>query len=199
MTDFLDGETLREQRNAKKRDQYHRRYAAHPEQHPRRFGSAPEDIKETQRRYRERHPDRIKVNRARFFDKNPDALQKMNAQIKEWREAHREYGAPKAREWRINNPDGVTRNNANRRSRERSNGGKLSSDIVTRLMKRQKGKCVCCSVSLTRANRHLDHIMPIARGGPNDDGNVQLLCAPCNISKRARDPIEFMQSRGFLL
>ena len=31
------------------------------------------------------------------------------------------------------------------------------------------------------------------------DTNIQLLRATCNTSKGAKDPIEFMQSRGFLL
>jgi hypothetical protein len=31
------------------------------------------------------------------------------------------------------------------------------------------------------------------------DFNVQLLCATCNLNKNAKDPIDFMQSRGFLL
>jgi hypothetical protein len=29
--------------------------------------------------------------------------------------------------------------------------------------------------------------------------NVQLLCPPCNLKKHAKDPIQFMQERGFLL
>jgi hypothetical protein len=33
----------------------------------------------------------------------------------------------------------------------------------------------------------------------NDKYNLQLLCAPCNLSKRAKDPIEFNQSLGLLL
>ncbi|MBU9359553.1 HNH endonuclease [Burkholderia multivorans] len=44
-----------------------------------------------------------------------------------------------------------------------------------------------------------DDIEPLARGGSNDIANIQLLCRTCNLSKHARDPVEFMQSRGFLL
>lgn len=40
---------------------------------------------------------------------------------------------------------------------------------------------------------------PLARGGTNQRTNLQLLCPPCNLSKSAKDPIDFMQSRGFLL
>ena len=42
-------------------------------------------------------------------------------------------------------------------------------------------------------------IKPLARGGTNQRTNLQLLCPPCNLSKSAKDPIDFMQSRGFLL
>jgi 5-methylcytosine-specific restriction endonuclease McrA len=41
--------------------------------------------------------------------------------------------------------------------------------------------------------------MPLKAGGTNDILNIQLLCKPCNLSKGAKHPIDFMQQRGFLL
>ena len=38
---------------------------------------------------------------------------------------------------------------------------------------------------------HIDHILPITRGGSNDVSNLALACAPCNISKRNRTPEEW--------
>lgn len=35
--------------------------------------------------------------------------------------------------------------------------------------------------------------------GSNTDDNIQLLCKTCNLSKGAKHPIDFMQSKGFLL
>ena len=35
---------------------------------------------------------------------------------------------------------------------------------------------------------HVDHIMPLARGGPNTLDNLQLLCARCNLAKGAKVP-----------
>jgi 5-methylcytosine-specific restriction endonuclease McrA len=46
---------------------------------------------------------------------------------------------------------------------------------------------------------HLDHIVSLKRGGDNVDSNMQLLTKRCNQNKSAKDPIAFMQSRGFLL
>lgn len=39
----------------------------------------------------------------------------------------------------------------------------------------------------------------VAKIGSNWPSNLQLLCQPCNSSKQDRDPVEFMQSRGFLI
>jgi 5-methylcytosine-specific restriction endonuclease McrA len=85
----------------------------------------------------------------------------------------------------------------NRRAKKAA-GGELPVDIVQRLLELQKGKCACCTKPL-KGLYHLDHIMPISRGGENTERNVQLLLPQCNLQKNAKDPIDFMQSRGFLL
>jgi hypothetical protein len=41
--------------------------------------------------------------------------------------------------------------------------------------------------------------MPLALGGSNTDDNMQLLRAICNYHKYTKHPIDFMQSKGFLL
>lgn len=46
---------------------------------------------------------------------------------------------------------------------------------------------------------HLDHIVPVAMGGPNIDENIQLLRQRCNNQKHSKHPVDFMQQRGFLL
>lgn len=62
----------------------------------------------------------------------------------------------------------------------------------------QRYRCIYCGADL-REKRHLDHIVPLARGGSNDKTNLQYLCGPCNLRKAARDPIEFAQELGLLL
>ena len=41
----------------------------------------------------------------------------------------------------------------------------------------------------------IDHIVPLSRGGSNDDDNIQLLCLPCNLSKGQMNMEEFMNHR----
>lgn len=65
----------------------------------------------------------------------------------------------------------------------------------------KNGKCKACSKASHSVgdNYHLDHIMPLALGGPNTDDNIQLLRQRCNNQKSKKHPVDFMQSRGNLL
>ena len=87
-------------------------------------------------------------------------------------------------------------NRMNRSARE--SGGKLSKNIAYRLFELQRGKCACCGKPLGE-DFHLDHIQPLSKGGVNEDWNIQLLREKCNLKKGSKDPVQFMQERGFLL
>jgi hypothetical protein len=42
---------------------------------------------------------------------------------------------------------------------------------------------------------HIDHRDPLSRGGTNDDRNLWVLCAPCNLSKGNQTVDEFLARR----
>lgn len=80
--------------------------------------------------------------------------------------------------------DEKARHRQNRKLRH--HGGGLSQGIRRRLWERQSGRCALCCAQLERVGvlrYHLDHIVPLARGGMHHDQNVQLLCPSCNIWK----------------
>jgi 5-methylcytosine-specific restriction endonuclease McrA len=81
---------------------------------------------------------------------------------------------------------------ANRRARERSAEGKASGAIVLQLYDDQQGVCAFCSADLSLLF-HVDHILPLKRGGSNNDDNLQLLCATCNQSKGAKTLDEYAE------
>jgi 5-methylcytosine-specific restriction endonuclease McrA len=136
-----------------------------------------------------------KAKRAEWYQANKERILD---RLVEYRAETTDLRKATAIAWRAANP-GVLRNQKHaRRARELKVGGKLSRDISEKLFKLQKGKCPCCGKLLGK-NYHLDHKMPLALGGPNIDDNMQLLRQRCNAQKGARNPIEFMQSRGLLL
>lgn len=85
-----------------------------------------------------------------------------------------------------------------RRAAKRAAGGRFTISDIDEIANAQRFRCAVCRVDI-RKRYHIDHIKPLARQGTNNRRNLQLLCQPCNSHKHARDPIEFMQSRGFLL
>ena len=110
--------------------------------------------------------------------------ERCNANNRKWESENREYGRIKC---------------TNRRQKLR---GTLSKDLLPKLMVLQKGRCAICHKDLNKLEKrkiHLDHIMPLALGGSNEDYNIQLLCQTCNNKKSAKDPITYMQSLGKLL
>lgn len=89
----------------------------------------------------------------------------------------------------------AVRAKAVRRSRTRE---RLPDGTRQRLFLKQQGKCAFCRRSIQNGC-HLDHIIPLARGGKHEALNLQLLCKPCNLRKHAMDPIVFAQMHGRLL
>jgi len=118
--------------------------------------------------------------------------------VRAYRTANPERDKEVRAAWHKKNPDYRKIIEQNRRARKLANGGALSKDVSERLFKLQKGKCPCCGQSLG-GDFHLDHIVPIKKGGANEDWNIQLLRKQCNHQKSAKDPVNFMQSRGFLI
>jgi 5-methylcytosine-specific restriction endonuclease McrA len=85
-----------------------------------------------------------------------------------------------------------------RRARQIEAGGNFTADDISRIFMQQKGKCAICRCKLGD-KFHIDHIVPICAGGTSFPSNLQIACPPCNHRKSGKDPIAFMQSRGFLL
>lgn len=126
---------------------------------------------------------------------NPDKARQAGA---EWRAKNAGRKRASDANWRQNNPDKVRLQSSARRARVRSAGGSVSPDIVSKLYTLQKGKCPCCGERLGK-KFHLDHIVPLVEGGLHDDSNLQLLRERCNLQKNRKNPIAYMQEKGFLL
>lgn len=63
---------------------------------------------------------------------------------------------------------------------------KLTPKLRFRILERDKFRCRACGgTPETGAHLHIDHIVPISRGGPTIDWNLRVLCSLCNIGKAA--------------
>lgn len=64
--------------------------------------------------------------------------------------------------------------------------GKFRADDITKIETLQRGKCAGCRKKLN-GSYHVDHIIPVSRGGANYPSNLQLLCPSCNLTKGRKD------------
>lgn len=189
------------------REQYYADHAEEAKASVKAWKAAyPDKVKANTKRYYEKHSAELAVRRKVYNEQHPDkrkeacarSAKKHKARIKAYLLQNAEKVRAYKRKWKQANPVAVRLDRQNRMAKERENGGKLSKDIITKLYRSQQGRCACCGKPIGD-DYHLDHIIPVAKGGQNIDSNVQLLTAACNMRKSDRDPIEYMQSQGFLL
>lgn len=124
----------------------------------------------------------------RFRTRNAE---KCRAQVQAARRRRKEetpeaYAASKRRDQHI------------RRARKAAVDGSYTAADIAHLFKLQKGKCVLCLKPLIKTKFHVDHHVPLAKGGTNDRSNLRLLHTKCNLSKGARDPAEHALRNGLL-
>lgn len=88
-----------------------------------------------------------------------------------------------AHNWHKNNP-GRTRERVTRRRALKLSLGSIhyTGEDVKLLFEAQEGLCAYCGATL-EANYHVDHIVPLSRGGGNGPDNICLACSFCNLSK----------------
>lgn len=181
----------RKQYRADNKDKLKANDAAH-------YASNSRRIKGTVSAYRKANSAKLNLTVSAYYGAHKVEIAKYQAA---YRAAYKnenpeKYAASKAA-WAKANPEALRIKAHTRRARLTS-GGSLSKGLIPKLMGLQRGMCPCCGIALGE-KYHLDHKMPLALGGANIDSNMQLLRATCNMQKSAKHPVDFMQSRGFLL
>lgn len=62
----------------------------------------------------------------------------------------------------------------------------MAVDVRWKVLKRDRYRCSACGKSPAtdaRVELEVDHIVPVARGGGNEEGNLRTLCGACNVGK----------------
>lgn len=154
----------------------------------------------------------IELRRARrrqYYKENRDYILEQNRKW-EFPERRRELGRKyyqankvailaRVRAWTKKNWDkeliNIRRRNAKRRAIQRGAAvGANRADyirFVRAVAKTLRISCYWCGNTVRKADRHIDHIMPLSRGGADDVHNICCSCSHCNHSKGAKSPAEF--------
>jgi len=134
------------------------------------------------------------------YAKNPKPA---NQRSHDWYIHNKELNYKRARSWKANNKERaleLDRKSLVKRRREnpekfrayhktyRANklgaDGEYTAEDIKRLKEEQHGICAApsCSKNII-IDYHVDHMVPLSRGGPNWPTNLQILCPSCNMKK----------------
>lgn len=145
-----------------------------------------EQLREYWRQYRLEKRDR--AARQKYKAANRDKIQ---AYQKRYEDEHRHEVNLRLRSWRARNPERNRANMQRRRARTKGAGGSFTASDVSLLMSSQKHLCWWCGEKIADGNYHVDHRIPLSRGGSNAPENLCISCPQCNLSKNDKLPQEW--------
>jgi 5-methylcytosine-specific restriction endonuclease McrA len=179
-----------------------------------RFEVNKERIQEQRRRFREANRDALREQYKKF---RAGHQERKNEQNKRSYASHKDRAIKYMEQYRKNNRETL---NENKRQYYKTEQGKMvaraahskrkslkinaigthtAQDIAVQFEK-QHGQCHWCKKKFISGKNayHVDHVIPLSRGGSNDPSNLVLACPTCNLSKNNRLPHEWIQG-GTLL
>lgn len=170
--------------------------------------------------YHTKNRDKLLGRHREYYQKNKDSLiayqheystnnkDKIRSRKKEYYQKNKEYIKAHVKEYRHNNPELMKErdrlkyeNNKERyfeyaRRRDALKRGasqteKIPSNIKDILKEQQNDLCgICDNVVEENQVSHIDHIIPLSRGGSHTMDNLQYAHAGCNLSKGNKLPEE---------
>lgn len=120
----------------------------------------------------------------------------ITAKMRANRRANPEIKRAQEAAWRQANPEKVRAKHARRRARELALSGTFTATDIQNQYAVQQGICYYCRADLKVTNYHVDHKIPVSRGGgSNAPDNLVCACPTCNLRKGAQTDVDFFVKR----
>jgi 5-methylcytosine-specific restriction endonuclease McrA len=111
-----------------------------------------------------------------------------------WRAENREKHRTDALRWQRDNPDRVAARASRRRAVEvAAPGDGVPSEDWLIILELSDRRCSYCTCELTEeTGTHMEHVVPLSRGGWHDSSNVVPACETCNLTKHTKTAAEWL-------
>jgi 5-methylcytosine-specific restriction endonuclease McrA len=147
--------------------------------------------------------DRLKQNREekRKRDKRSYQKHKKNRleNMREWRKNNIEKSNEILKRYRTSERGRVSHraHQQRRYAAAKASEGVLTSENINLQYSKQKGRCYYCNNKVGN-KYHVDHVVPLARGGLNIPENIVIACPSCNQHKSDKLPHEWPEGGRLL-
>ena len=125
--------------------------------------------------HRQKNPERARKNGREWYHANRE-------QALKWHHANKEKRRVNFKRWCAQNPAKVNAREKQRRARQCQAKGKISAEQLQARVEFYGNRCAYCGGPY----EHLDHVIPLARGGVHLPANIRPACEKCNLSKGAK-------------
>lgn len=147
-----------------------------------------------QKQWRNKNRDKWKARRRRHYLKH--RVRRLRHES-EYRKRNRDRVRQWCKNYRKKFPERVIAYNLNRRTRlmgaKREKDRKRYLSFIRRIKSAKIRLCFYCKKPTTKKNRHVDHYIPLSRGGSDTIKNLRVACKSCNCKKCNKMPREFMR------
>lgn len=146
-----------------------------------------ESVLRSQETYRAQNKEKVSQGKMRAKKAKPEKYKAMEVR---YREKNRFAINQRLREWNARNKDKVRVWTRNAQAKRKAVPGSYSLSEIKQMYADQGGLCAYCEGELN-GTYHVDHMLPISRGGTNDWTNLAITCVNCNQRKWTKTTEEF--------
>jgi 5-methylcytosine-specific restriction endonuclease McrA len=135
-------------------------------------------------------PEKVNARSRAYKQRNPEKQREIT-------ERRRESGrtAENGKRYRARNPDRARASDVLKQAKRAGAVGVHTEEDLKAIRREQWDCCAACGEFL-HGGGHVDHIVPLSKGGTNWPSNIQWLCSTCNLRKSAKDYDVFLAEQG---
>lgn len=155
------------------------------------YWKSPDKHRENRRKSNIVNTESIKEKREIYYKNNKDMILQKNH---EYYNKNKAYVNLRNKKYYCNNKDKFIFKARERKNKLREvSDGSITEKSLYKIYELQKHKCAYCDCNLEESGKHLDHIIPISKGGSHTLNNVHYVCPTCNLSKNNKTEEEWLK------